>query len=401
MAWESFKVEQQRLQVILSYIEGKCSMTDLCIKYGISRKTAYKWYHRFLEEGEEGLKDQSKSPHIPYSIYNEDQIKKAIDLKMRYRNWGPKKILVKLKEFYPNENWPCPTRLYEIFNEYNLVTKKKIRSRVPATAPLGGLLTFNDTWSVDFKGWFLTGDGQRCEPLTITDNFTRYLIRCTHVNRRGCEYVWPILEEAFKEYGLPNRVRSDNGAPFGSVGIGRLTKLSIKLIQAGVLPEWIRPGHPEENGRHERFHLTLKQNVAKPPKDSLVLQIQAMREFQEEYNFERPHEALSMKTPGNCYQSSPRIWDGILRSPEYDTKQMQVRKVQKNANITFCNRDHHIGEALMGEYIGLKPINNEEFEIFYGPLLIGKLTEKGVEKPQMKKRRSNINMINKNNCARV
>lgn len=387
MAWENFTVEQQRLHVVESYIEGETSMTDLCLKYGISRKTAYKWYHRYLELGEDGLKDLSKAPHSPRSIYSTEQIVEAIDYKLKHRTWGPKKILVKLKEKYPAQDWPCATRLYEIFKDHNLVTKRRIRPRVPATDPLGEFLGCNDTWAVDFKGWFLTGDERRCEPLTITDSYTRYLIRCTHLNKRGVEYVWPIFDEAFREYGLPNRIRSDNGSPFGSAGLGRLTKLSVKLVQAGVLPEWIRPGHPEENGRHERFHLTLKQDVANPPKDTLALQIQALSGFQQEYNFERPHEALNMKTPGNCYQASPRIWDGVLRSPEYNEQEMHVRKVQPNANITFCNRDHYITEALIGEYIGLKEVVNNEFAIYYGPLCIGKLSYNGVEKPKIEARR--------------
>ena len=246
MAWENFKVEKQRLQLVHDYIQKRSSMTDLCKRYGISRKTGYKWNQRFSEYGEEGLRDLSRAPHSPNHQYTNTQIDKAIDFKLRKRNWGPKKILVKLKEQYPNEEWPSPTRLYEIFKDYHLVTSRKIRSRVPATDPLGDLTGNNDTWAVDFKGWFLTGDGHKCEPLTITDCFSRYLIRCTHLNKHSVDYVWPIFDEAFREYGLPNRLRSDNGPSFGSTGVGRLTRLSIDLIKAGVIPEWIRPGHPEE-----------------------------------------------------------------------------------------------------------------------------------------------------------
>lgn len=390
MAWENFKVEEQRLQLVKAYIAGEFSMTDLCLRYGISRKTAYKWYYRYLEEGEEGLKDQSKAPRSPNVLYPEELIEKAIDYKLKHRKWGPKKILVNLQKANPDEDWPSPTRLYEIFKEYNLVTKRRIRSKVPATSPLGELIDCNDTWAVDFKGWFITSDGNKCEPLTITDSVSRYLIRCTHLNRHTIEYVWPVFDEAFREYGLPNRMRSDNGPPFGSVGVGRLTRLSVKLIKAGVTPEWIRPGHPEENGRHERFHLTLKQEAASPPKDTLILQIQAMREFLDEYNHVRPHEALGMKTPGSCYRNSPRIWDGIFRSPEYDTSEMIVRKIQANGAITFRNEDQFIGEALIGEYIGLKQIQDDEFTIHYGPVYLGKLTKNGVEKPKIESRKKRI-----------
>lgn len=387
MAWENFKVEQQRLQVVKAYISGESSMSDICVRYGISRKTAYKWYHRFLECGEDGLKDLSKAPHTPNQIYTDAQIDKAIDLKQRKNRWGPKKILIKLREQFPNESWPCPTRLYEIFKEHHLVTSRRIRNRVPATAPLGDLVDCNDTWAVDLKGWFLTGDGHKCEPLTITDSVSRFLIRCTHLNRHTVEYVWPVFDEAFREYGLPLRMRSDNGPPFGSTGVGRLTRLSINLIKAGVMPEWITPGHPEENGRHERFHLTLKQSVASPPEDTLALQIQAMNYFQEEYNFERPHEALNMQTPGSCYRVSPRVWNGVLRPPEYDTREMVVRKVQVNGVISYLRQDHFIGEALIGEYIGLKPSQDDEFTIHYGPVYLGRLTKDGVVKPKIETRR--------------
>ncbi len=387
MAWGNHTVEQERLQVMKAYVLGSSSMTDICMQYGISRKTAYKWYKRFLEQGEEGLKDLSKAPHSPCQYYTDIQIEKAIDLKLKHRTWGPKKILVKLQEKFPNEHWPCPTRLYEIFKKYHLVTSRKFRNRVPATAPLGDLTANNDTWAVDLKGWFLTGDGFKCEPLTITDCFTRYLIRCVHLNKHTTEYVWPVFDEAFREYGLPNRIRSDNGPPFGSVGAGRLTSLSVNLIKAGVIPEWIQPGHPEENGRHERFHLTLKQDVANPPKDTLALQIQSMSQFEHEYNFERPHEALNMKTPGSCYQPSQRTWNGILRPPEYDTSKVQVRKVCQSGCIWLRQQEYYIGQTLTGEYVALKTNESDELELYYGPVYLGKLNDNGLEKPKIKKRR--------------
>lgn len=387
MAWENFKVEQQRLQVVLAYMEGTSSMTDICLRYGISRKTGYKWYKRFIEEGKEGLNDISKAPHRPPQFYTDDQIERAIDLKQKRLTWGPKKILIKLKEQYPGEAWPSPTRLYEIFKEHHLVTCRRLRNRVPATAPLGNLTACNDTWAVDLKGWFLTGDGRRCEPVTITDAVSRYLIRCTHLNQHTVEYVWPVFDEAFREYGLPNRVRSDNGPPFGSTGAGRLTRLSVNLIKAGVIPEWINPGHPEENGRHERFHLTLKQDVASPPKATLAQQIHSMRGFQNEYNFERPHEALNMKTPGSCYQASPRSWDGILRSPEYDMKDVDVRKVCQSGCIWLRQKEHYIGQTLTGEYVALKTTESGELDLYYGPVYLGKLLDDGLKKPKMKTRR--------------
>lgn len=387
MAWETFKVEEQRLQLIQAYAQGDSSMTALCKYYGISRKTGYKWYQRFLALGVEGLSDQPNTPHNQNKLYSDTQIETALDLKRRHLTWGPKKILARLEAIYPDENWPSPTRLYEIFKDYHLVTRRRLRSRVPATAPLGDLTACNDTWAVDLKGWFLTGDGRKCEPLTITDCYTRYLIRCTHLDVHTVDYVWPIFESAFREYGLPKRVRSDNGSPFGSVGAGRLTRLSVNFIKAGVFPEWIRPGHPEENGRHERFHLTLKLDAANPPKDTLALQIQAMDQFLHEYNFERPHEALDMKTPGSCYQSSNRSWNGILKPPEYDTKIFSVRKICQSGCIWLKQNEYYIGQTLTGEYVGLKENQEGEFELYYGPVYLGLLRNDGLKKPKLKTRR--------------
>lgn len=387
MAWENFKVEEQRLQVIEAYINKEASMTAICQRYGISPKTAYKWYNRYLDLGKEGLYDLSKAPHKPHSLFTEEQIQRALELKRRRLTWGPKKILAKLLEIYPNEEWPSPTRLYEIFKEFHLVTKRRIKHRVPATAPLGHIINCNDTWAVDLKGWFLTGDGRKCEPLTITDCNSRFLISCTHLDKHPVEHVWPIFYHAFREYGLPNKVRSDNGPPFGSTGAGRLTGLSVNLIKAGVIPEWINPGHPEENGRHERFHLTLKKEVAEPPKETLALQIKALESFKNDYNFERPHEALNMKKPVECYTASSKSWNGVLKPPEYDRSIFEVRKVEKAGQIKWKGNHIYISETLRSEYVGLKPTDNDYLDVFYGPIFLGKISEKGLEKPKITGRR--------------
>lgn len=387
MGWENLKVEHQRLQLVTAYIKNEAPMTDLCKHYGVSRKTGYKWFNIYQVKGKEGLKDMDRAPNEPYRLYTQDQVEIAIDYKLKHRRYGPKKVLVKLKEQYPKVKWPSITRLYEIYKSHGLVVDRRLRNRVPATSPLGALNGCNDTWAVDLKGWFLTGDGIKCEPLTITDSHSRYLITCKHLDKHSVDYVWPVFEEAFYEYGLPNRVRSDNGPPFGCVGAGRLTRLSVNLIKAGVIPEWIRPGHPEENGRHERFHLTLKQAVASPPQPTMILQIQEMKKFWEEYNFERPHEALNMKTPGACYSKSLRSWDGKLRPPEYDTN-VEVRKVCQSGCIWLKQKEYYIGQALQGEHVGLKSNKEEELEVYYGPVYLGKLDiKKGLEKPKIGTRR--------------
>ena len=384
MPWELKKVEDKRRELIEAYQNGT-PMTYLCKLHGVSRKTAYKWYNRYLKLGaEEGLQDLSKAPHNPTRKYGEEQISLALDLKLQKRTWGPKKILAMLRREYPNENWPSSTWLYQVFKEHHLVTSRRYRKRVPATHPLGDVNASNDVWMADFKGWFLTKDKTKCEPLTITDGHTRFLIKCEHLWNKSADYVWPIFEEAFREYGLPRRLRTDNGPPFGCIGAGRLTKLSINLIKAGVTPEWINPGHPEENGRHERFHLTLKGAVANPPARTLKEQIGRLKAFREEYNHERPHEAVGLEPPSLHYNASDRRWDGVLRSPEYDTKDMKIRKVCASGCIWIDQEEYYIGQVLWGEYIGLRE-EEEGLEAYYGPVHLGRIVKgKRLERPKMK-----------------
>jgi hypothetical protein len=215
----------------------------------------------------------------------------------------------------------------------------------------------------------------------MTDSFSRYLIKCAHLKSKSAQDVWEVMKEAFQEYGLPNRMRTDNGPPFGSTGIGRFTLLSINLLKAGVMPEWINPGCPEENGRHERLHLTLKEDTADPPAETLEKQILRMQRFQRIYNFERPHEALFMQTPASVYRSSCRKWDGKLQNPEYGNESKVVRKVSPNGCICL-KEEYFVGQTLSGEYVGLR---EEEggVKIYYGPVYLGFLRlGSGIEKPQ-------------------
>jgi putative transposase len=372
MAWELKKVEDQRKQLVDAYFAGEIAMKELCNRFGISRKTAYKWLKRYLLYGVEGLKDQSKAPHFPHRIYGEQEIELALGLKLKHRKWGPKKIHHKLKERHLSNEFPSPTRLYEIFKDHHLVTARRLKARVPATHPLGNVGASNDTWMADFKGWFLTQNKEKCEPFTITDGFSRFLLRCTHVNNKSVETVWEIIKGAFYEYGIPKRFRTDNGPPFATTGVARLSQLSINLIKAGVLPEWITPGHPEENGQHERMHGTLQESVADPAAETLKEQINRLHQFQREFNFERPHEALQMQTPASVYRIPTRTWDGKLQSPEYDGASFSVRKVGSSGCIRIMSIDYFVGQVLAKEYVGLKE-HEQGFEAYYGSVYLGLL----------------------------
>ena len=242
-------------------------------------------------------------------------------------------------------------------------------------------------WCVDFKGWFLTGDGNRCEPLTLSDAYSRYLLRCQALGRTDTEHVWPILDAAFREYGLPGAVRSDNGPPFASTGAGGLSRLAVKVIKAGVRPERISPGKPQQNGRHERMHLTLKQDTASPPAASLRQQLDRFQAFQQLYNEERPHQALGNPPPAEHYPPSPRRWDGVLRAPDY-AEDHEIRRVRHNGDIKWRGNSVYVNQALAGEPVGLAEADDGGWTVRYGPIALGVIGHRGdrLERPKPKAR---------------
>ena len=241
----------------------------------------------------------------------------ALALRRAHPTWGPVKVRACARAEEPGRPWPAASTIGALFDREGLTVKRRLRRRAPPGGPLFAADAANDVWTIDFKGWFRTGDGVRVDPLTLADACSRYLLRCQAVARPDTEHVWPILDAAFREYGLPLRLRSDNGPPFATIGAGGLSRLAVKVIKAGVRPERITPGKPQENGRHERMHLTLLQDTADPPAATLRAQAGRFWKFQLTYNEERPHAALGNATPAEPYAPSPRVWDGVLRSPEH------------------------------------------------------------------------------------
>ena len=253
----------------------------------------------------------------------------------------------------------------------------RLRRRAPpASAPFGACGQANDVWAIDFKGWFLTGDGTHCEPLTLSDASSRYLLRCQALAKGDAEHVWPVLDAAFREFGLPLRLRSDNGPPFASRGAGGLSRLAVKVVKAGVVPERIAPGKPQQNGRLERLHLTLLQDTARPPARSLKEQLDRLRAFQRLYNEERPHESLGNATPAEHYAPSPRRFDGVLREPHYRADQ-EVRRVRSNGEIKWRGKLVQVGGALRGEPVGLAEAEDGSFNVSYGPVALGVIEHRG------------------------
>jgi putative transposase len=390
MAWGEIKVEDQRKKFVDACLADEDTMTEICRQYDISTRSGYKWLNRYKVEGIEGLKDRSRAPHNQALKTEEEIVEEILQVKFKYVRWGPKKILAYLKNLDPDTYWPSTTTIGNILSKKGLTVPRKLRKRVPGREnSLVECNHSNDLWCADFKGWFLTGDGNRCEPFTLTDGATRFLIRCVSLDLNNVDHVWAVLESAFREYGLPNYFRTDNGSPFATCGAGRLSKLSIKLIKAGVTPEWIDPGQPQQNGRHERMHRTLKYETACPPKFTIEEQMMRFKEFINYYNYIRPHEALNQKTPGSIYVPSTRVWKGKLHEPEYE-KGFLVRKVRPAGQISLkpFASDIFIGTALVGEHVGLKRVDDDIYEVYYGSIRLGKIDKtRTLILPEGKKRR--------------
>jgi putative transposase len=377
MVWRETCVMDQRMGFVVACLAGDESVSALCRHFGISRKTGHKWLSRYRATGARGLEDRSRAPHRNARSLSEDVVQAVVSVRHRYPSWGPRKVKAWLEDRYPEQSWPAASTIGTVFDRAGLTRPRKRRRRMaPQSAPLASCRAPNDVWCADFKGWFLTGDGTHVEPFTLSDGHSRFLLRCEAVGGIDHDHVWPVLCDAFHEYGLPRALRSDNGPPFASLAVAGLSRLAVKLIKAGVAPDRIAPGKPQQNGRHERMHLTLKQDTASPPARSLAGQIERFERFRHDYNTERPHEALGQVPPARVYRASSRPFDGVLRSPDYpDTA--RVRRVRHCGAVKWRGEEIFISQALTGEPVGLFPIADDVWLVKYGPVVLG--TMKGRE----------------------
>jgi putative transposase len=371
MGWMETCAVDERMRFMLMIEKQEEPFAAVCRMFGVSRKTGYKWLERYQSEGVAGLIDRSRAPHDHPQAVAAFIAERCLAVRRQHPTWGPVKVRAWLERRAPKTAWPAASTIGELFDREGLTIKRRLRRRSPpSTAPFADCGAANDVWCIDFKGWFRTGDGSRCEPLTLADAYSRYLLRCRALARTDEEHVWPILAAAFHEFGLPKGLRSDNGPPFASCGAGGLSKLSVKVIKAGIIPERIAPGKPQQNGRLERLHLTLLQDTAAPPARSLRRQIERFKNFQRLYNEERPHAALDNATPADHFSPSQRKWDGILREPEYSSDDV-VRRVRSNGEIKWQGATTYISAALTGEPIGLRENTNGSWAAFFGPVLLG------------------------------
>ena len=367
----------KRMRFVTAVEAREETVTAVCRRFGLSRKTGYKWLERYRLDGIAGLGERSRAPHTPPQLVTAAIAERCLAVRRTHPTWGPVKVRAWLERDDPATVWPAASTIGGLFDREGLTVKRKLRRRCPpASAPFAGCGSPNAVWCIDFKGWFLTGDGTHCEPLTLSDAYSRYLLRCQALGRNDSEHVWPVLEVAFREFGLPLRLRSDNGPPFASTAAGGLSRLAVKVIKAGVRPERIAPGKPQQNGRLERLHLTLLRDTANPPARSLREQLGRFRDFQRVYNEDRPHAALGNATPAEYYGRSPRRWDGILREPEYPDE-AAVRRVHRNGAIRWRGAEIYLTEALVGEPVGLIERQDGGWTVHYGPIELGVIDHRG------------------------
>jgi putative transposase len=378
MPWKEHGVTEERFRFIEEFQTEDWSMAELCRCYGVSRATGYKWVERYQAGGLEALGDRSRAPrHTPHAISSEME-DLVIGQRGQHPHWGAPKIRARLLRDHPGQAIPAESTIGEILKRNGLtVAQKRRRPGAAPGQPLRAADAANAVWSVDFKGWFRTGDGTRIDPLTLSDNYSRYLLRCQALKAPTGFYVQPVCEAAFREYGLPDGMRSDNGAPFGSNGESGLTRLTVWWIQLGIRPEHIEPGQPQQNGRHERMHRTLKQETAAPSARNRREQQQRFDQFRQQYNQERPHEALGQQTPAAHYLPSRRRYPERLPKIEYPSA-WQVRQVSAGGQMRWQGENVFVAHALEGQPVGLEPDPEGGWRVWFSFYQVGMLDEKAL-----------------------
>ena len=379
MPWKQTDAMTERVKLISEYLSGDWGVTDLAGRYGVSRKSVYKWIGRYRERGWEGLEDDSRAPHHQARAIGIEIEAAILGLKERWPNWGAPKLRHKLLMQIGPGKCPAESTVSAVLKRHGLVKAPRRRGRAMSggCGPLEHCQGPNSVWCVDFKGWWRTRDGRRCDPLTVSDAWSRYLLRCVGIgDGANGERVRAHFELLFREYGLPEAIRSDNGAPFASTGLGGLTALSVWWLKQGLRLERITPGHPQENGRHERMHLSLEKSSAREPRENLVRQQEAFEEFRREYNQERPHEALGFKTPAQLYRPSNRPYEGKLPMQSEYPDEWETRGVRGGGQIKWSGRDVGVTTALAGETVGLEPLEDGEWAVWFENLKLGIFSER-------------------------
>lgn len=353
-------------------------MTELCAKHGISRKTGYKWLARYDLEGRGGLADRSRAPKGRPRSTPQELVDLIVETRKQRPAWGPRKLKAFLERQHPGWAIPAASTIGRVLKQHGLISPPRREKRAP-TYPhrLVEYTSPNRVWCADFKGPLPLRNGRTCSPVTISDGYSRYLLRCELTPRMGFEQVKPVFESAFAEFGLPEFIRTDNGPPFASRAPGGLSRLSIWWTKLGILPERIQPGKPTQNGRHERLHRTLQAEAVQLPRKSLAAQQRVLDRFRYDYNELRPHEGLGNRCPAEFYNPSPRRYPCPLVEPVYGPA-FTMRIVNRKGEFKWKGQTHFASETLRGEHIGIRWSDElQAWSVEYGALYLGFVPENG------------------------
>ncbi len=369
--WRSARVEEEKLALLAAWLGGEVSMTELSRRFGVSRQAAYELVGRYEAEGLSCVHPRSRARHSQAEAMASEARAAILQLRRTRPSWGPKKLKAHLARLAPERRWPAASTIGDLIKREGLVRDRRRRRGVlDQERPFGEVTAANDLWCVDFKGWFRTADGVRCDPLTVSDAASRYLLACQIVPPTH-EGVLPVMERLMREKGLPKAIRSDNGPPFGAGGCGGLTRLAVHWLKLGIALERIEPGKPQQNGRHERMHATLKGETLKPPRAANPAAQQARFDaFREDFNQVRPHEALGQIPPACCYEPSRRPYPKRLIEPDYPADHV-VRRVRSNGCIKWRAQTVFVSEVLVGEPVGLIETDTGEALIRYFDIDLG------------------------------
>lgn len=366
----------EKLLFIADHLRAGVSLSALCKRYGISRKTGYKWIKRYRQLGLDGLQEQSRRPAHNRLTLSYAQRQAIIELRTHEPGPpGPKKLQAMLQQQWGAQNAPSKTTIYNILKAQGLIHSQRKRRHVhPTQQPLQNADQPNGLWSVDYKGQFKTADGHWCYPLTIMDHASRYLLAVDAYTSTSYEEARRSFERVFREHGLPARIRSDNGTPFASTGVAGLSKLAVWWIRLGIRPERIARGKPQQNGRHERMHRTLKQALgSEPAADLCALQLR-LDAFRQHYNAQRPHEGLEQQTPAQRYTASPRSYPQQLPALQYPPY-WEKQKVSSNGLIYWRDLRIYIGYLLSGQEVGMQEVEPGQWQVSLGAVRIGYFRE--------------------------
>ena len=357
MPWNECNHMDERLRFVARLLDGE-KMAVMCREFGISRKTGYKIFNRYKDAGIRGLEDRARSPYR-HPNKTPFQVEKAIlKIKREHKTWGAPKIRDKLIKEFPVIQPPAPSTIHAILDRHGLVKRRKRRRHKAQGTSLSIALSPNALWCTDYKGQFLLGNKQYYYPLTITDQRSRYLLACESLESTKESGAFPVFERVFKEFGLPAAIRSDNGVPFSSPhALFGLSRLSVWWLRLGIGIERIKPGNPQENGRHERMHLTLKNEATKPPSYNFLQQQARFDDFIEGYNNDRPHQALEGRYPAEVYTPSAREYfhPEPLEHPLHD----RTIQVTQCGRICIGSRKVNFSTVFAGQYVGIREIADE------------------------------------------